>query len=538
MRSIRRVEQRFPTRQYGHRYAADAGFGADAALTPGQTYRFITGRDLVPVPIGAGEPGTPQDLFAAEILFGGEPPPLSLRALQRRLNGIGGPGALPVERSFVVGDGGQIPWTPDTDDLERSLRLIVTRHRSAAVEPGLLVSASTDIDSETNFLQVICWDAEAGAYQFYDRRDQVWFWAGSSWDALEPDARGKGPFDSHVNGALNMKELKAPWVHWHSQASAIRDEVLAPADPLRNEPLWTGKSQAEVFERSIARPGIDLWTNARFGRCVRGQRLTRLPEFMRQVLETTTVNLAASPVSSARLPTADAVPLPLTFFLHADALIETLDLDLAAALPPLDAGVYRELLRRYDVHVTDKGRHRITGDTHFLFVVPEPAYEDLTVLQALLDRGVLSDRLAAALLMVDFCNAVYSRRRAALLRYAPAEATVDDAERFAAEFIARVEASPEAADASSAEAELLANWRTGDDWRIACAERIGAFLVAVAARFRSVDDFTPVFELADSRRREFRMSKLAEFELTTPYSSLPDRPLLEFTPDGGVRPKP
>jgi hypothetical protein len=533
MRPPKRTEQAFPTRQYRHPYATAVAFGAETAFEPGRSYRFITGRDVVPVPIGAGDPDAPHDLFATAVLFGADLPPLSLRALQGRLKT-----ELPVERSFVVGDGGQIPWTPDTDDLERSFRLIVTRHRSAAVEPELLVSASTDIDSETNFLQVICWDAAAGAYQFYDRRDRIWFWAGSSWDALAPDARGKGPFDSHVNGALNMKELKAPWVHWHSQASAIRDEVLAPTDPLRDEPLWKGKSQAEVFERSIARPGIQRWTASRVERCTWDGRLTRLPEFMRQVLETTTVNLAASPVSSARLATADAVRLPLTFFLHADALIETIELEPTVELPPVRADVYREMLRRYDVHLADDGRHRIPGDTHFLFVVPEPAFEDLAILQALRDRGVLSDRLAAALLMVDFCNAVYSRRRASLMRYVPEDAALEDPAGLEAEIIACVEASPTAGDQSSPEAELLANWRIGDGWRAAYEERIDMFLAAVVARFDAANAFAPVFELADSRRREFRTSKLAEFDLTTPRSILPDLPLLEFTPDGDVRAKP
>jgi hypothetical protein len=30
-------------------------------------------------------------------------------------------------------------------------------------------------------------------------------------------------FDSHVNGSLVMKELKAPWTHWHSSRAKIQD---------------------------------------------------------------------------------------------------------------------------------------------------------------------------------------------------------------------------------------------------------------------------------------------------------------------------
>jgi hypothetical protein len=82
---------------------------------------------------------------------------------------------LSVERSFVVADGGQLPWKPDNDTLRRNFRLVVTRQGPAAQEPDLLISASTDLDSGEAFLQVISWDEAAGAYQFYDRREGCWF---------------------------------------------------------------------------------------------------------------------------------------------------------------------------------------------------------------------------------------------------------------------------------------------------------------------------------------------------------------------------
>ena len=292
-----------------------------------------------------------------------------------------------------------------------------------------MVSASTNLDSTTAFLQVVSWDDDLGAFQFYDRRDGSWIWAGSSWDALAPDSRGHGPFDSHVNGALNMKELKRPWVHWHSPAARILDSALAPDDPLAAEPLWVNRSQADEFERAIARPGIQRWTAARVERRTRDGRLTSLPEFMRQVLDTSTINLAASPLSQPALAGATTVPLPLTFFVNSDALIDVLDLDPALDIPRVSAAVYRDILRRYQVGITD-GRFRFEGDTHFLFIVPEAAYEDVHVLQRLLERGILSRKLAASLLMVDFRNPVFSARRRALMRHVPADAALGAAAAF------------------------------------------------------------------------------------------------------------
>ena len=42
-------------------------------------------------------------------------------------------------------------------------------------------------------------------------------------------------------------------------------------------------------------------------------------------------------------------------------------------------------------------------------------------------------------------------------------------------------------------------------------------------------EFSKIFELAESRRREFRRRPLAEFRLTTPVTNIPDTaPLLEM----------
>jgi hypothetical protein len=459
---------------------------------------------------------------------------MTLRSLRTVLDTIP---ALATERSFVVADGGQIPWSEATDALLRSFRMLVTRQETMAREPGVLISASTDLDSDSAFLQVIAWDDVSGSYQFYDRRDGVWFWAGSSWDALADDSRAQGPFDSHVNGALNMKELKAPWVHWHSQASPILDSALAPQDPLRREVLWTGRRQAEEFERTVARPGIERWTRVRFNQSVRNGVLQRLPTFMRQVLETTTINLVSSPTSAAALATAESVQLPLTFFFNADALIEVLGLDPSLSLPRVPAAVYRETLSRYDVGLTDE-HFRFQGDTHFVFVVPEPAFEDILILDQLVGSGILSAKLAASLLMVDFANPVFSRRRATLLRCVPADAVTGDPEKFARTFIGAVERSPAAAESKSAESELLANWSLGDSWRKQFEDRLAGFMTAVSAQLGSTGSFAPIFELAESRRREFRDRKLAEFRLTTPITNISEEaPRLEFDGEGGIRQK-
>src|SRR5436190_5437242 len=531
-----RLQQSFPSRQYSHGRARPAGLVARPPLGPG-VYRFVLGRDAAPVLLGAAAADRPRDPFATFVLFGGGPLPKSLRALQAALDALAGR-PLPVERTFVVADGGQIPWTSETDALQRNFRLVVTRQGAAAPEPDLLISASTDLDSDSAFLQVVGWDESAGAYQFYDRREESWIWAGSSWDALAPGSRGHAPFDSHVSGALHTKESKLPWVHGHTQAAQMSDAVLAPGDPLRAERLWIDRRQADEFERAVARPGIQRWTAARVARSIRDGTLTRLPEFMRQVLETTTVNLASSPTSYPALAAAARVPLPLTFFINADALLNVLDLDPGVAPPSVDAAIYRDALRHFQVGLTD-GRFRFDGDTHFLFVVPEPAYEDVYLLERLVAAQVLSRKLAACLLMVDFCNPVFSSRRRDLMRHVPADATPGAAAQFDEVFIGAVRAAHDAGTGGPAEAELLGNWDTPDPvWPQEFEARIRTFMAAVAGSLDDPGRFLRVFELAESRRREFRTRPLAEFRLTTPVTNISvDAPLLEFAVDGRLQEK-
>jgi hypothetical protein len=149
-------------------------------------------------------------------------------------------------------------------------------------------------------LQVVGWDPVSGAFQFYDRRDQAWIWAGSSCDALEEDTRGQGPFDSHVNGALNMKELEFPWINWNSMPVKI-DSALGPNDPLRAESLWQARAGAEQLEKDAIRPNIERWTESRFQRRTISSNITRFPELMGQLLATTTINLIASADQSSTL---------------------------------------------------------------------------------------------------------------------------------------------------------------------------------------------------------------------------------------------
>jgi hypothetical protein len=286
------------------------------------------------------------------------------------------------------------------------------------------------------------------------------------------------------------------------------------------------------------RAGVRRWTEARLDRLTTRGTITDLPAAFRQIVDTSTVNLVSSAVSRKALERAAEITLPITFFFNADALAGTLELEPAVKRPAVPGPVYREMLETFAVDITD-GQLSFRGDTHFVFVVPEPAFEDVLILAMLLERKVLSRKLAAAMLMVDFENAVFSPRRASLLRHVPETAAAGNPAAFEGAFVTAVGSAPEAGTPGTPEHELLANWSLPDaKWESEYARRIERFMASVTARCATAAGFTPLFQLAESRRREFRKRKLAEFRLTTPRTNIPeDAPLLEFAPDGTVRPK-
>ena len=530
----------FHTRQY--RYPARPHLAGAAAEThaAGTIYRFLLGADPAPVPV---DPATVKaqwhDPFAQLVLAAGPPLPMTLRALLAALDAANAePRGLPAQTSFVAADGGQIPWSPKTADLQRQIRFVITRATRHGVPGDLLISTGSDFNSPTTFLQVISWDPTLRAYRFYDRRNGAWIFAGSSWDALVVPTRGQGPFDSHVNGALNMKELKAPWPNWHSQSAGIRDDILAPNDPLRRERLWIERTGAEEFERTFIRPGIERWVAARFAGSLADNRLGRFPEFMRHLLLTTTVNLTSSSTENGRVGDVATIDLPLPFFLNADALLNTLDLEPDIAVPQVPADLYRACLAKFEVAVGD-GYFRFPGDTHFVFTVPEPAFEDVAVLKTLLAQKVISGKLAACLLMVDFANPVFSPRRATLLQYSPAAAPSAGSGDLP-DFVAAVRQAAAALPGTSPEAEFLGNWQLADgDWRTLFAKRIEKYMAKLAMQLQTASGVESIFRLAESRRREFRKRPLAEFRLTTPMTNIPEGdPLLQLAEDAAVISKP
>jgi hypothetical protein len=258
------------------------------------------------------------------------------------------------------------------------------------------------------------------------------------------------------------------------------------------------KGGADVFETTVAMTSIQRWTKTRFD--ARAEPASRV---LRQVLDTMTVNLTSSQTRSGA--DATSVRVPQNFFVDVDALAEVLGLP----APPdftIAGPLYAAALDTFDVRLESSGGFRQDGDTHFAFMVPERAFEDIATLRAALGVRLLSARLAACLLMVDFPNPVFSARRASLLAHAP---DVPDAQ-FAQATADAVLAAADRAPPGSPEREFAELWAAGDDWPARFNGRLAAYYDAIVLRLAMQDGADDYTRLAESRRERVRALPIFE----------------------------
>ncbi|WP_189786664.1 hypothetical protein [Streptomyces capitiformicae] len=499
--------------------AADEGGG----LRPGTLYRGVSGVDRGPAPMPAGQFAGLRDPMATVFFRQGRWP----MTLEEVLDGLTAAGELTAQSVYLISEAGQIP--PDeAPGLRRDFRFAISR-AAPGRDPDLLVSS----DPGSVFLQVAAWDPVARVFNYYMRISPAWIWTGDSWSSLAPESRGKGCFDSHVNGSVVMKELKQPWSNWQSMSATIQ---LAPDDPLRDNPLYRQVIGAERLELTV-KGLVSRWTTARLSAVVADGMVAHPDHLLRQLFTSTTVNLASTSTQSATVTSGGRdLPLPLGFWLNADALLNDLGLPVGMeTVPTAPASLYADSLTAFGFRLEEQvSAFSQPGDTFFAFVVPEPAYEDNDVVRQSVKQGLVPARFAACALMVDFTNPVFSPVRAHLMRYVPTAPV--PASTWCDDIASAVVATARTLPADSPEAEFARNWAVPEaDWPGVFAQRVDVYLEKVTARIRTASGFDDCVRLTESRRRAFREMRLNEFALTLPTTDIPaDAPRLRMNEDGTV----
>jgi hypothetical protein len=497
----------------------------------------VSGRDMT-----ADELDRLSDPLALLILKRGIYP----RTLQELLNQLdtfnNDSTGLPLQNVFIISEWGQIPVNATTQNFARQLRYVIARSKAVSVGAAILVSTAPPSDDRNIFLQVAAWDSVNEVFHYYERGrgGATWFWEGDSWLALSPPTRGHGPFDSHVNGAPVMKERKEPWLHWNSVSQEIPRENFPAQHPI-NRPsentLFSTSQSAHLLQTQIVEPAVRRWTDARLRRVLAPAGITDPRALMRQVLTATSVNIVSA--RERGQSTEPFIRIPSTMFADTDTLVDILLPDTSIAVVKVPRPIYAQAIATLKISLRDTQQgFEQAGDAFFAWPVPERAFEDIVIVDGLVQHGVLSVQFASALLMCDFSNPIDSGRRAALLNHVPT-ATVDaiGANGLQARMLQSIEAAAAAKGAGSDEAEIVRFMGLSEgQWQADAEQRITGLINAVIARAATLEGVSDYLRLADWRRRSFRRNRdLSEFDLSLPFSSVAgDAPGVELTPDGRV----
>jgi hypothetical protein len=256
---------------------------------------------------------------------------------------------------------------------------------------------------------------------------------------------------------------------------------------------------------------------------------------LQQILGTPTANLVTSHVESRKAVRDLDFDLPQTFFIDSECLTEVVGLK-----PPPSfraaGSVYAQSLATFGTRMDDGEGFSRLGDTHFAFLVPERAFEDVVVLIEALRIGLVSRRLAACLLMTDFPNPIFSRRREALLAHVPESALITNgSSTFSQEMSDAIVAAAEQSPAESPEREFADLWNVGEDFELAFSNRLQSYYDAVTACLATQEGFDEYYRVAESRRQKAReMPIFSEFALLFATTDIDDALDLTMRSDGSV----
>jgi hypothetical protein len=491
-----------------------------AKLDPRKLHRFVVGQDTKPREVPAGEAKELGDPFATLLLLKNIFPRTTGDCLKLIDKHAKKTSPLRKQMVFVLGEGSQIA---PGKAVQRNMRFVITRGSDANGPedgPDILISAFT---AEATDTEVMAWDRRRGGFNYYKSLGggPTWVFAGNSRDALLESSERRGVFDPHRSGAFIMKELKFPWLHWDSIEVPVSARVFGD-----RVPEWfkiRERGGAYIFEPQVAIPAIERWAKRRFDDLVAGGVIERPERIMRQILASETANLVSSRTESGvAAASAEPFDLPSTFFVDADGLAAV---GLAGNAPffSVKGGIYRKTREKFKVRLEDSSGFKQRGDTHFAFAVPERALEDQAVLRQAIRVGLVSKRLAASLLMVDFPNPVFSEKRKKLLDHVPTSAPVKDGKStFSKEMAGNILKAAAAPGAGDAEKEFAKRWNVGVKFKADFDSRLGKYFKAVEKQLATQAGFDGYFRLAESRRTIAKeMSAFGEFELLFAVSDAP-----------------
>ncbi|MDO5980569.1 hypothetical protein [Flavivirga spongiicola] len=463
------------------------------------------------------------DMFTKEILLK-DKKPLTLEQLVDEIERLDGFSAI-NRKMFLVAEGGQ--FKIELPSFSLNARLVFTWQKSNSSPPDFLLSTVPSTNKKDSLLQLISWSESDNSFHFFERKANIWGWAGNSFTSLNPPTRGKGPFDSHINGGLVMKELKFPWAHWHSQSNSIPREVFEHDSEFNSHVLFSKVDGAEHLE-NIVKTGIRRWTKSRINNDIKNSKTVNILSYFRQILTPTSVNLVSTSINFDNVEEKE-IGLPSSFFFDIDVIeFAAFTINPTLDIVPSDritisGSLYKKVCDILNMEVkSNDGITSFEGDTHFCFLVPERAFEDIEVCRQLVERKLLSPKMLLVLIMLDFTNPVESLHRKKIMKYCPDEINTNEEYALDKVIIKKIESSESNQD--SPESELIRYWTSPDLLGLVKSE-LDIFMRGIQEKVVDKNYLKNLVILAEYRKSLFRKRKLNEFVSTISQLGTSNTPL-------------
>lgn len=332
----------------------------------------------------------------------------------------------------------------------RSVLVYGGSNKGETIIPGhvmLSVVFSSDSFPASPSIEAMGWDQGRRRFNYY-KLDSTggsglsWKFRGSSLgaDQLSTSERHGTCMACHINGGPVMKELLLPWNNWQSNRDG--HEYLIPGKPnswpVSTTPFLNGRLRGAETLELIILDRVNDFNRARIELGISelqsspSKQVKNAKQLLSPLFKTSEYNLISSGAKSGLDPFQDNnksgpsgdIRIPTSFFLN-QRIISGGGVTGYQGLGILGSSEFETASQMsFDEYMRVVNDSKLTigdneGDARFAWLVPEASHIDNSMINLLIQEGVVTPQFAAAALAVDLEHSVFSKQRESLLEFIP-----------------------------------------------------------------------------------------------------------------------
>jgi hypothetical protein len=271
-----------------------------------------------------------------------------------------------------------------------------------------------------NFAEVMAFSKKKGGYNYYALEGGKWVLEGNGADAKVGEQAFRC-IECHTTGAPVMKEQQDSWSNWNSTWFSMPKPESS--DKAFND-MFAKLQRADDLEPLVA-SGINKHQDSRIDRELAAGNLKGLLQQVMCEVDAPTFTSSHS-MNSNRFAEISSFPgtngsIFVNQMFGRDGrqrnFKNAMTLGLDDISISIDGAAYKKALANAGMELKLSGG--VAKDAMFPMFTPDRSFSDNVVIEQLIAKKILDDKLVADLLMTDFTNASYSKTRCDLAKAAP-----------------------------------------------------------------------------------------------------------------------